>query len=101
MEILLKKQELLDLGRGLQGVRITCSEGLCWLTQSGDSRDIILSGNENFIIRTDGHVIITATEACRIMMATCTTEEKPGDPIRSVARMFKSYRTRPFGTNLS
>ena len=68
MEMLLEKRELLDLGETLQGVKIVCQHGQCWITQSGDSRDHILRRGENFTIRAKGQVIITATESCRIML---------------------------------
>ena len=68
MEMLLKQRELLDLGTELQGVKIVCQHGQCWITQSGDSRDHILRRGGNFTIRAKGQVIITATESCRIML---------------------------------
>ena len=68
MEMLLKQRELLDLGAELQGVKIVCQHGQCWITQAGDSRDHILRRGGNFTIRAKGQVIITATESCRIML---------------------------------
>jgi hypothetical protein len=71
MEMLLKQRELLDLGEELQGVKIVCQHGQCWITQSGDSRDYILRRGGNFTIRAKGQVIVTATESCRIMLVEC------------------------------
>ena len=68
MEMILEQRELLDLGETLQGVKIVCQHGQCWITQSGDSRDHILRRGGNFTIRAKGQVIITATESCRIML---------------------------------
>ena len=68
MEMLLKQRELLDLGAELQGVKIVCQHGQCWITQSGDNRDHILRRGGTFTIRAKGQVIITATESCRIML---------------------------------
>jgi hypothetical protein len=68
MEMLLKERELLDLGETLQGVKIVCQQGQCWITQSGDSRDHILSSGGSFTIRAKGQVIVTAAESCRIML---------------------------------
>lgn len=68
MEMLLKQRELLDLGKKLQGVKIICQRGQGWITQSGDSRDHILRSGSSFLIEGKGRVIITATEACRIML---------------------------------
>ena len=68
MEMILEQRELLDLGETLQGVKIVCQHGQCWITQSGDSRDHILRRGGNFTIRAKGQVIITAAESCRIML---------------------------------
>ena len=69
MEILLKQRELLDLGEGLQGTKIICHEGQCWITQAGDSREHIVKSCDSFIIRARGRVIVAATDSCRIMLA--------------------------------
>lgn len=69
MEILLKQRELLDLGEELQGTRIICQAGQCWITQAGDSRDHIVKSGGSFIIRARGRVIVAATDSCRIMFA--------------------------------
>ena len=68
MEMLLEQRELLDLGEKLQGVKIVCQHGQCWVTQSGDSRDHIMRSGSSFIIEGKGRVIIIATEYCRIML---------------------------------
>jgi hypothetical protein len=69
MELLLGKQELLDLGEDLQGVSIICRQGRCWITQAGDSRDHILGVGSRFTVNTSGQLIITATESCRLMLS--------------------------------
>ena len=74
MEMLLKQRELIDLGEALQGVKIVCQHGQCWITQSGDSRDHIMSSGGSFTIRGKGQVIVTATESCRIMLVESNKE---------------------------
>ncbi len=69
MELLLGKQEMLDLGEDLQGVSIICRQGRCWITQTGDSRDHILGVGSRFTVNTSGQLIITATESCRLMLS--------------------------------
>jgi len=69
MEMLLQQRELLDLGEALQGSRIVCQAGHCWITQAGDSRDHIVKSGGSFMIRAKGRVIVTATDSCRIMLA--------------------------------
>ena len=68
MELLMKDNELLDLGEKMSGVRIECLDGRCWVTQAGDSRDHILGAGDTFSVRANGRVIITATKSCRLML---------------------------------
>lgn len=68
MEILLKKQELLDLGKNLSGRRVICRSGCCWLTQAGDNRDHILRAGDCFDIGLRGQLLITATENSRLLL---------------------------------
>lgn len=68
MEILLKKNELLDLDTELRGLKILCQAGVCWLTQAGDSRDHILRAGQSFCAAARGRLIVTATNDCRLML---------------------------------
>jgi hypothetical protein len=68
MEMLLEQREMLDLDEDLQGVKIVCQHGQCWITQSGDDRDHIIKSGGIFSIRTKEKVIVTAIESCRIML---------------------------------
>lgn len=97
MELLLKQRELLDLGEELQGTRIVCQEGQCWITQSGDSRDHIVKGGGSFTIRAGGRVIVTATDSCRIMLVdrhkACKLQT-PGKKAYKNALVHKSHQTQ-------
>lgn len=76
MELLLNKQELLNLGANLSGVEIVCLEGRCWLTQAGDSRDHVLRAGGTFAIASNGHLIVTAVDPCRLLLSA--KEERIG-----------------------
>lgn len=76
MELLLNKQELLNLGGDMNGIRIVCREGRCWITQSGDSRDHILGAGDRFRVKASGQLIITATEPCRLMLVDCVQNQE-------------------------
>lgn len=91
MEMLLKKQELLDLGEALQAVKIVCQEGQCWITQSGDSRDHIMRSGDSFTIRGKGRVIVTATVACRIMLVETDKACKLKTPYSKVYNLPRNY----------
>ncbi len=78
MEILLQQHELLDLGGKLQNVTIVCQSGCCWLTQTGDSRDHILHAGSHVKIHSQGRVIVTASDDCRLRVVADATEESSG-----------------------
>lgn len=75
MELLFKKSELLDLGKGMCGAIIECCEGQCWVTLAGDSRDHVLRRGGRLEIHNGGQVIITATQPCRVMLKTSKHQE--------------------------
>lgn len=75
MEMLLEKNELLDLGNKLRQVSIYCQEGCCWLTLEGDNRDHILTGGNSHTIRSSGRVMLTALANTRLQLIR--SREKP------------------------
>ena len=66
MELLLEKNELMSMGRQLKGCAIICTEGRCWITQEKNLNDYILSSGKEFMVANNGHLVVTATEDCRI-----------------------------------
>lgn len=78
MEILLNKYELLDLGANPRGLSLTCQAGTCWLTQTGDDRDHILRAGEQFKACEHRHLIVTATEDCRLILTTAPSKNNHG-----------------------
>jgi hypothetical protein len=97
MEMLLEQQELLDLGETLQGVKIVCQEGQCWITQLGDSRDHIMRSGDSFTIRGKGRVIMTATESCRIMLVETNKACNLRTPYRAVYNLLRNYLAHSSG----
>jgi len=96
MELLLEKQELLNLGENLRGVRIDCRSGRCWLTQAGDSRDHILRPGGSFTVGSNSHLIVTATEACRLMLRAPQEADRQSYPGKSLFRRLKSCPANGF-----
>jgi len=88
MEVLMDKQELLDLGNEFQGVRIDCLEGQLWITQCGDNRDHILRNGGSFMVRSKGRVIVTASQSSRLTFS----QGKESDRLRRNENL--SCRTR-------
>ena len=90
MEMLMDKQELLDLGEALLGVRIVCREGQLWITQCGDSRDHILHSGGSFIVRAKGRVIITASQASRLILTESKESDKLQQPLRAIYSVLRN-----------
>lgn len=101
MEMLLDKQELLDLGKELHGVKVVCREGCCWITLPGDNRDHILKQGDSFIVRTKGRVIITAMESCRLMLTDSHSAGKRDQPFNAICGLLRSCTANSFDTTLS
>jgi len=51
---------------GAKGQQITCLGGLAWVTQANDSRDILLSKGQSFIIDRKGLTVIYALKEAAI-----------------------------------
>jgi len=52
--------KLINLGRKAIGQMIRCLSGTLWVTQEGDTRDLLLSAGEVFVIETTGVVVVQA-----------------------------------------
>ena len=66
MELLLEKNELISMGKQLKGSTIICTRGRCWVTQENNANDYILAPGKEFKVASNGHLVVTATEDCRI-----------------------------------
>jgi hypothetical protein len=90
MEMLLEQREMFDLGEDLQGVKIVCQRGQCWITQSGDDRDHIIKSGGSFSISGKEKVIITAIESCRIVLVESNRSSKLQSPYISGYNFLKN-----------
>lgn len=86
MDLLMQNRECLDLGKYVKGLRLTCRAGRCWLTQAGDSRDIILDPGDEFAAITNGRLIITAVAPSRLTLSERATKS-PGQRTRFMHRL--------------
>jgi hypothetical protein len=85
MELLLDNLELIDLGKNLDGASIICTEGRCWITQTGDSRDHILTSGQRFTVRSGGRLIVNAAGPCRLKVSAPRME--PFIPLRRLLQV--------------
>jgi hypothetical protein len=64
MEVLLRDATLTvfeDLPvsfRGARGTRLTCTEGVVWLTQEKDLRDLHLRSGQSYLIENNGLILL-------------------------------------------
>lgn len=63
----LDRRQIVKLG-GARGVRLTCKEGLLWVTQEGLARDDFLTPGRSIEVQTDGAVLIEALSASSAAM---------------------------------
>lgn len=87
MELLLNKGELLNMGENLEGLKIICRSGTCWITQTGDPRDYILHRGRYLDVRSKGQLVVCATSSCRLQMVS--QEEKAILPLIPEAAALK------------
>lgn len=51
---------------GAAGVEVICREGCIWLTQYGDSRDIVLNAGQTFMLSLSSVVLMSSTRGASI-----------------------------------
>ena len=68
MELLLKKGELLNLGRSAQRGKILCTAGTCWLTCQGLPGDHLLHPGQSLQIDSRGTLLLIALRDCRVQI---------------------------------
>lgn len=53
-----------------KGQRIECRTGQLWITQDGDSRDVILGSDESFTLDRSGRTLVSALEDASFVLRT-------------------------------
>jgi DUF2917 family protein len=67
-----------------EGLEVTALSGTVWITQAGDTRDVILAGGQSFILDRNGRAIVYALRDATIVVG------RPGhrlaaDPVAAAA----------------
>ena len=57
--VYLAARELLDIHDG-QGFAVTCLEGVLWVTQSNDPRDVVIKTGQSFVLDRPGLALVCA-----------------------------------------
>ena len=66
--VAMKKDALLSIDRPL-GMRIECLQGILWITQDSDPRDLILFPGEHLVVDRGPRVIVQALETGLVRIA--------------------------------
>lgn len=69
----------IDDGRGL---RLRVAAGTVWLTQQGESRDVVLREGQSFVIDRSGRTVVQALDPAELALdgageARCSTRSRP------------------------
>ena len=68
-----------------KGQRIECRTGQIWVTQDGDSRDVILGSDESFTLDRSGHTLVSALEDASFVLRTDAAPVRPQTPAENAA----------------
>ena len=61
------RNKILEVKRAF-GVTIECLEGSVWITLDGDSRDVVLSTGQTFVVDRDWRTLVQALDAARVRL---------------------------------
>jgi Protein of unknown function (DUF2917) len=78
-ELCLKRNQMLKVRGGL-GHSIVCDSGSVWVTQDGDSRDIVLRAGESFTLDREGLALVQAFEPGSISIRRSAAHSRASVP---------------------
>jgi hypothetical protein len=76
-----------------QGMAVVVFEGLVWITQSGDRRDIVLAAGESFSVDRPGLTLVQAFRDSKLMVVEGGPQAAPW-PAQSSAELHQSARAQ-------
>ena len=77
----LAKHELATLKQARRA-RLDCLDGAAWITLDGDSRDIVLSRGESFVVDSGADVIVSALEGGTVVDVLAPRRPVPAGAVR-------------------
>jgi hypothetical protein len=66
--------DLFDIDHGL-GFAVTCREGVVWITQADDPRDVALSAGQSFALDRKGLALVVAPLGPAVIAVTRATDD--------------------------
>jgi len=76
IERCLPKKSLIQLVGDHSGERISCLNGMVWITQSGNPEDIIVCAGESFTITQNGTILIEGLVETRLKITSLSMERQ-------------------------
>jgi hypothetical protein len=71
--------KLIGIDHG-QGSRVECVEGAVWITQSNDPRDIVIKGEESFVLDRPGLALVCAAAGPAVVAVDVPRRQPPALP---------------------
>jgi hypothetical protein len=68
--IVLKAQQFLKIEES-EHARIRCDDGMVWITQDGDPRDVVLSAGQQFTVDRPGQVVVFSLNGATLQLRSC------------------------------
>lgn len=81
IELVLHRDELLQLNDHGQGLAVECEQGVVWVTCTGDRNDYVLFANDRYVSDQSGKVVIEALREARVRL---TEGNRHGQALRLV-----------------
>jgi hypothetical protein len=68
LELILHREERLQLPRLRHGLTIECTQGVLWVTRAGDIEDYVLYPGERYAPRHHGKIVVEAMREARVRL---------------------------------
>lgn len=73
IKVCMREDSLFKINGDCKGLRISCVEGVLWITQVNDFHDHILISGEKFVINRKGLVIVSAFTDAYVILKTVSS----------------------------
>src|SRR5690242_18013525 len=73
---LLRAREVLEIRNG-QGLAVRCLAGALWITQDGDTDDVVVKAGQCFVLDRRGLALVSAPVAAATLVLERATSEAP------------------------
>jgi hypothetical protein len=90
----LRKGKLLDIQDG-QGLQVTVLDGIAWITQSDDPRDIVIEAGQSFVLDRSGLALVNSLLTDAIVVLTIARQVRRQKDLRGCPGAPSAYAVTP------